>query len=130
MTVHHYGIATKSIEKSVKYFLALGYEKSSLTIFDKIQGVNLQFLKNAHSHCIELVEPVNAESPVSKILATSGTSLYHICYEVEDLVDTIESLKKQRYMLVLPPVPAIAFDKRKICFLYNPSVGLIELLEK
>jgi methylmalonyl-CoA/ethylmalonyl-CoA epimerase len=39
-------------------------------------------------------------------------------------------LKKQRFAQILPPTPALAFNGRRICFLYNPSLGLIELLEK
>lgn len=130
MKVHHYGLATKSIEKSVKTFLSLGYETCSEVIFDPLQGVNLLFLKNENDHLIELVEPVAEENPVSKILSKSGSSLYHICYEVENFEQKIEELKKQRFVQVISPTPAIAFNGRNICFLYNPNLGLIELLEK
>ena len=88
------------------------------------------FLKNENDHLIELVEPAQDENPVSKILAKSGSSLYHICYEIEDFDLKIEELKKQRFVQVIPPTPAVAFDGRRICFLYNPTLGLIELLEK
>jgi methylmalonyl-CoA/ethylmalonyl-CoA epimerase len=130
MKVHHYGLATKSIEKSIKPFLVLGYEVCSEIIFDPLQGVNLLFLKNENDHLIELVEPAQQENPVSKIIAKAGTSLYHICYEIEDFDMKIEDLKKQRFVQIIPPTPAVAFEGRRICFLYNPSVGLIELLEK
>lgn len=130
MRIHHYGFATKSIEKSIKSFLILGYETCSEVIFDPLQGVNLLFLKNENDHLIELVEPAQEENPVSKILAKSGNSLYHICYEIDNFEGKIEELKKQRFVQIIPPTPAIAFDGRRICFLYNPSLGLIELLEK
>lgn len=130
MKVHHYGLATKSIEKSIKPFLVLGYEVCSEIIFDPLQGVNLLFLKNENDHLIELVEPAQEENPVSKIIAKAGTSLYHICYEIEDFDLKIEELKKQRFAQIIPPTQAVAFNGRRICFLYNPSVGLLELLEK
>ncbi|OXB00998.1 lactoylglutathione lyase [Flavobacterium plurextorum] len=130
MKVHHYGIATKSIEKSIKSFLSLGYSPSSEIIFDPLQGVNLLFLKNENDHLIELVEPGQEDNPVSKILSKSGTSIYHICYEIDDINSKIEELKKKRFISIIPPTPAIAFNGRKICFLYNPTLGLIELLEK
>jgi methylmalonyl-CoA/ethylmalonyl-CoA epimerase len=130
MKVHHYGLATKSIEKSIKPFLVLGYKTCSEIIFDPLQGVKLLFLKNENDHLIELVEPAHEENPVSKILYKLGTSLYHICYEVDDLKMKIDELKKLRFVQVISPTPAIAFKGRKICFLYNPSLGLIELLEK
>lgn len=130
MNVHHYGLATKSIEKSIKVFLTLGYKTCSDIIFDPLQGVNLLFLKNENDHLIELVEPAQDENPVSKILAKQSSSLYHICYEVADFDLKIDELKKQRFAQIISPTPAIAFDGRRICFLYNPALGLIELLEK
>lgn len=129
MKIHHYGLATKSIEKTAKMFISLGYEITSDVIFDQLQGVNLQFLKNENDHFIELVEPAQTDNPVSKILFKSGTSLYHICYEVNNILQEIQNLKKIKYLVVLPPTPAIAFNNRQICFLYNPNLGLIELLE-
>lgn len=130
MKVHHYGLATKSIEKSTKAFLSLGYEACSAVIFDPLQGVNLLFLKNENDHLIELVEPAQEDNPISKILTKVGNSLYHICYEVDELAQSIVELKKQRFMVVVEPTPAIAFDNKRISFLYNPALGLIELLEK
>ena len=99
MKVHHYGLATQSIDKSVSAFLSLGYEKVTEIIHDPIQGVYLLFL-------------------------------YHICYEVADIEEQIAILKKERFIVVVAPVEAVAFNNRKICFLYHPSIGLIELLEQ
>lgn len=130
MKVHHYGLATKSIEKSVKNFLILGYKDCSEIIFDPLQGVNLIFLKNENDHLIELVEPVNDKNPIASILSKVGSTLYHICYEVDNFNVKIEELKKLRFIQVIKPTPAVAFNGRRICFLYNPHVGLIELLEK
>lgn len=130
MRVHHYGFATRSIDKSVQAFTSIGYQVTSEKIFDPLQGVNLLFLKNENDHWIELVEAAQEDNPVSKILSKSGNSIYHICYEVEDLEKKILELKKLKFIQVLPPTPAIAFQNRRISFLYNPQLGLIELLEK
>ena len=130
MKVHHYGLATKNIEKSARTFLVLGYEKVTDVIHDPIQGVHLLFLRNENDHLIELVSPAGDQSPVGKILGKVGSSLYHICYEVEDLEEAIDRLKKERFVVVVAPVTAVAFDGRKISFLYHPTVGLIELLER
>jgi hypothetical protein len=42
--------------------------------------------------------------------------------------EAIYELKKQKYILLAPPVSAVALAKRSICFLYNKDVGLIELV--
>ncbi len=79
---------------------------------------------------LELVEPVSEKSPVRNILNKAGVSAYHFCYEVENLNDSIAELRKKKFMLLVKPVEAVAFDGRKICFLYHKDAGLIELLEK
>lgn len=98
MKLHHYGFATKSIDKSLKEFEKIGYTATSEKIIDPIQGVELLFIGNDTSHLIELVSPLDKnDSPVTKILQKNGASLYHICYEVEDLDVTIEDFKKRNF---------------------------------
>jgi methylmalonyl-CoA/ethylmalonyl-CoA epimerase len=75
------------------------------------------------------LEPGSHKSPVSKIIEKLGVSPYHICYEVENIAEAIDDLKQKKYMPLSHPVNAVAIDGRKICFLYNKAVGLIELVE-
>ncbi len=131
LKLHHYGFATKSINKSLEEFCELGYKSTSELVRDNIQGVDLLFIKNDNDHLIELVAPIEGiEGPVSRILKKSGSTLYHICYEVDDLGLTIRSLIEKKFILLMNPTPAIAFNNREICFLYNAHLGLIELLQK
>ena len=59
-----------------------------------------------------------------------GTTPYHICYMVENMEAAVATLRSQRYVLVRKPEPAVAFDNRRVAFLYNKQVGLIEIVEK
>ena len=79
---------------------------------------------------IELLEPGSALSPVSKTLEKSGVSPYHMCYCVEDIEEAVKELKKKRFLPLFRPVQAVALGNKKICFLFNREVGLIELVEK
>ncbi len=129
--LHHYGFATKSLDKSAKEFLKLGYSTTSNIIRDEIQGVDLLFIKNKSDHLIELVAPIEGiNGPVSDILKRSGSGFYHVCYEVIDLDKSLSYLSQNRFIVVLKPTPAIAFDNRIISFLYNSNLGLIEILQK
>ncbi|MCL1947573.1 MAG: lactoylglutathione lyase, partial [Chitinivibrionia bacterium] len=77
------------------------------------------------------VEPgLSVHCAVSKIIEKSGVSPYHICYETENIENAINELKKKKYLLLARPVNAVALNDRKICFLYNKEVGLIELTER
>ena len=128
-TFHHVGIATESINRTAALFMEAGYKTTSV-VFDRKQNVNISFLERADSPLLELVEPVDESSPIRNILNKVGVSAYHFCYEVENLDENIVQLRKKKFMLLVNPVEAIAFDGRRICFLYHKETGLIELLEK
>jgi methylmalonyl-CoA/ethylmalonyl-CoA epimerase len=129
MNFHHIGIATKSIDKTSKYYLEAGYNMSK-QIFDPVQKVNIVFLSKKSMPMIELLEPACEDSPVSKILMKSGVGPYHICYQVKNIDFAIDELKKKKYISLFNPVEAIALSMKKICFLFNKNIGLIELVEE
>ena len=79
---------------------------------------------------IELVSPLEGESPVDKFLANGGVQPYHICYVVEDLWGAIEDLHQEGFMPLFMPVASVAMHDKQICYLYNKYVGLIEIVEK
>lgn len=80
--------------------------------------------------CVELISPKDDTSPVCKNLQKNGVSPYHICYETESLEESIAELKKQKFLMVSKPSPAVAFGGKRVCFLFSKSVGLVELVEK
>jgi len=129
MDFHHVGIAVHSIEETANRYKDLGYSLTE-TIKEPIQNVYLAFLKKEGSPLLELVQPVDKTSPVSTILKKVGVSSYHFCYESNDLLKTIEELENRNYKVLVEPIKAVAFNNRKISFLYHLDVGLIELLEK
>ena len=112
---HHIGIATDDIEKSISLYEVLGYVSQGLrTVIDPIQKVELAFMFRENHPLIELVSPLNDDSPVKSILNKMRTTPYHTCYEVPIIEETIKDLKKQRFILIQKPTPAIAFNNRKI----------------
>ena len=125
---HHIGIACHDIEATKPFYVALGYVASE-TVEDPIQNIFICFLDKLGMPKLELLAPVDEQSPVNRTLAASGVTPYHVCYEVEDLDATIKELKGQRFIRVSKPVPACAINNRRVCFLYNKDVGLIELVE-
>ncbi|UTC68219.1 MULTISPECIES: VOC family protein [unclassified Treponema] len=137
MKYHHIGIAVFNIEETAPFYIMQGYSKSQ-TVYDPIQHVNICFLTDGYSEIIggggmpmiELIEPIDEKSPVYKILQKSGVAPYHICYEVENISDTITELKREKFIPLSKPVEAIAINNKKVCFLFNKNIGLIELVEK
>ena len=129
MTLHHYGFATANIQATADAYGNIGYERVTDIITDPIQNVKLLFLQRKGEPLVELVEPLSSASPVSNIIQKNGPMLYHSCYEVSDIEEAIKDLRKKGFVVVVKPVPAVAFNNRPISFLYNKHIGLIELLQ-
>ena len=126
---HHIGYAVKDINKVARYYEKAGWVLSETTL-DLIQNTYIAFLTKEGMPKYELVAPVNENSPVVKTLEKSGNSTYHVCYAVEDIKLAIADLKKLHFVPLFNPVPAIGIDNALICYLYNPYVGLIEIVEE
>lgn len=125
---HHIGVATASLDRTIQQYENWGYSASEINI-DPLQKVRICFMSRPGFPLIELIEPADAASPINNILSKSGTTPYHFCYETPDIEWSIDTLKKQKYILLQKPVPARALGHRKICFLFHQSMGLIEFVE-
>ena len=125
---HHIGSLTGSISSSEKIFELMGFSFYK-TIYDPIQEVHLSFGKNDSDIIIELVKPI-PNSTVENLLKKNGPGPYHLCYEVGSIQNEEQVLKSIGFICVKKPQKAIAFDNRLVAFFYNPSYGLLELLEK
>ena len=125
---HHVGVACVDIRAEAKQLSTLGYTAEGEPFEDASQGVRGLFL-TGQSPRLELLEPLSAEQPgVLASWLAQGTKLYHVAYEVPSLSKAIEKMRTQRGKLVVPPVPAVAFDGREVAFLILPNRLLIELI--
>lgn len=127
MKVHHVGYAVKNIEDSMQHFQVLGYKQVSEIVADSIRNVKIVFLQN-DTEKIELVAPNGENTPVDSVLKKSGPTPYHICYEVGDIEEAITILDK-KWLVIRKPEIAPAINNRKVAFLLNNKIGLIELVE-
>ena len=126
---HHVGIACHKIEKSLPFYEAMGYSAAPV-VDDTIQHVRVCFLDKEGGPRLELLEPLDDKSPVARTLASAGVTPYHLCYEVQDIEVSIQSLRSQRFLLVNGPVPACAMGNRRIAFLFKKDVGVVELVDR
>lgn len=125
---HHIGIAVFNIEDTAQYYIDAGYEKTE-TVIDKIQNVKICFLKKNDMPMLELLAPVDEKSPVCRILEKLGVSPYHCCYSVDDIENAIVRLKKKKFIPIIKPIEACAINGKRVCFLFNKQIGLIEVVE-
>ena len=126
---HHIGFAVKNIEKTAKIYIEQDWDMSN-PVIDTTQNVRIAFLKKKNMPLYELVEPIDEKSPVVKTLNKNGVAPYHICYQVDDIMKAIKELRQNRFIPLFKPVPAPAINNKRICYLFNAEIGLIEIVEK
>ena len=127
---HHTGVAVADMQQATaEYKLLFDYDVTDGPYDDPIQKVSVCFLaRGVGDPAIELVAPLGIDSPVSRILKKGGGA-YHVCYEVADIETAIEHLTGNGSFLVSAPVPAVAFEMRKIAWLVTDTGLLTELVE-
>ena len=129
---HHIGQAVADISRHIEEFLRPVFGDLPITaaVADPIQRVRVCFVTMPGGVMVELVEPHGEQSPVRDIVGSSRGGLYHVCYEVPDLDRALAALRRMRCLPLGRPVPAAAFEGRRIVFLITPQRDLIELLEE
>lgn len=127
MKIDHIGYAVKNIEKAQKSMEALGYEFEPV-IEDKDRNIYIAF-GSLDGYRVELVAPMAEGAPVDMQLSKIGPTPYHICYISNDIENDVETLKSYKFKVSIPLAPAVAFGGRRVVFLYNLSVGLVEIVE-
>jgi methylmalonyl-CoA/ethylmalonyl-CoA epimerase len=59
-----------------------------------------------------------------------GGGLHHLCYEIDDLEDQLALSRAQGGLVVRQPLPAVAFEGRRIAWVYTRNKLLVEYLER
>jgi len=126
MTFHHIGMACRNLDFETQRLSALGYAVEAPDFTDPVQGVRGRFLVGGGPR-LELLTALQAESVLTPWLR-SGIKMYHLAYETDDLDAASAQIRGQGAKLVVPPVPAVAFDSRRITFLMLPNMLLTELI--
>lgn len=128
--LNHIGIATPSIENSVKmYREMLGATK----IHDKFampeQGVWVCFVDLPNTQ-IELIEPIDEKSPIAGFLAKNPAGgQHHVCFEVPDIIAARDDMKAKGATVL--GEPRIGAHGTPIIFVHPKNMGgvLVELME-
>ena len=108
-----------------------GYKVVSGPFDDAIQKVSVNFLAKSENDVaeIELIAPLSEDSPITSMLAKGGGAAYHLCFETTDIEQAVAHAKENGCIIVSPPVPAVAFNGRRIAWIYTRSRQLFELVE-
>ena len=92
--IEHIGIAVKDLEETMNFYEnMLGLEKMAVETVED-QGVSIAFFQLGETK-IELLEPLNDESPIAKFIDKRSEGIHHMAILVEDIEAKIEDMKEK-----------------------------------
>ena len=127
--LHHIGYLVRDLSEAEVFGNRFGHVIESDVIEDTVQTALIQLIRQPGAETlIELVMPNGPKSKLTRALAKGG-GLHHVCYEVNDIRHASTHLRDQGMLTLSEPVPAVAFDGRRIAWFMDRGALLIELLE-
>lgn len=127
--INHFAIVVDEIEDALHFWRdALGLKVGRVEEVPDQESV-VAFLPVGDME-IELVQPTSDESGIARYLKKHGSGIHHICFEVEDIEATLESLKASGVRLINNE-PAIGTSGKRFAFIHPESTHgvLVELYE-
>lgn len=128
----HIGVAVPSLEATTELLSTLfGYKIVSGPFDDPVQKVTVSFLGKSDKDLaeIELIAPLSDDSPIRSMLSKGNGGAYHLCFETNDMEGALVHARNNGCVVLASPVPAVAFQGRRIAWIYTPSRQLFEIVE-
>jgi methylmalonyl-CoA/ethylmalonyl-CoA epimerase len=126
--IAHIGIAVRGLDESVSFYRdVLGMPDVPMDDADGARIVGLA----AGEALVELLEGESEGSPISKFVAKRGPGIHHVCFEVDDLVATLDRCRAHGIRLI-DETPRLGAEGKPIAFLHPSSTSgvLVELTER
>ncbi|MCI0480950.1 MAG: methylmalonyl-CoA epimerase [Candidatus Dadabacteria bacterium] len=127
----HVAIAVRNLDEVEKlYETALGLRVEHREVVED-QGVRTSMLvPEKGGTALELLEPLSADSPISKFLDKRGEGIHHICFLVDDIEAALERLKGEGVKLI-DETPRPGSYHSRVAFIHPRAMNgvLIELAE-
>lgn len=98
--IDHVAVLVRSTKEALRFYEAhLGLQVQSSEEID-VPHVRLTYLDTGNAF-LQLVEPLDPESPLSAWLDEHGEGLHHICFAVDDVASAVSTLSDPGAPVVL-----------------------------
>ncbi|NJD68186.1 MAG: methylmalonyl-CoA epimerase [Candidatus Methylomirabilota bacterium] len=128
--IEHIAVAVKDLEASTRLFeILLGLNGSEIETLPN-ERVRVAFFELGEGR-LELVQGIGADNPMSTFIERRGEGLHHICFEVDDLCETLKQLHAAGFPLI-NNVPRTGSRGTKVAFVHPRGCHgvLVELVEQ
>lgn len=125
--IAHVGIAVADLGAALAFYRdVLGLEPHPPEVVDGARILSLPFGESE----IELLAPLEDESPIGRFLAKRGPGIHHLCFRVPDLDAALQACRAAGYRLI-DETPRTGAGGRRIAFVHPKSTAgiLLELTE-
>jgi methylmalonyl-CoA/ethylmalonyl-CoA epimerase len=125
--IAHVGVAVPDLDVALAFYRdVLGLEAHEPEVVDGATIVALPF-GDAE---VELLAPLQPDSPIARFLTRRGPGIHHICYRVADLDAALRTCRDAGYRLI-DEVPRLGAGGRRIAFVHPGATAgiLLELTE-
>ncbi|HEX7004214.1 MAG TPA: methylmalonyl-CoA epimerase [Trueperaceae bacterium] len=128
LPLDHVAIAVEDLDSGAAPYVQLGLEVVSEEALPE-QGVRLRMLQ-AGSSRLELIEPLDAHSPLASFLSKRGQGLHHLALRVEDIDEKVSRLRSSGALFTTDE-PRAGHGGSRVIFLHPSWTGgvLLELVE-
>lgn len=126
-TLAHVGVAVERLEAALGFYRdVLGLAATAPETADGATVVSL----TAGGAQIELLQPLDPESPIGRFLARRGPGIHHLCLRVPDLDAALERCRRLGYRLV-DETPRPGAHGRRVAFVHPKATAgiLLELTD-
>lgn len=130
-SIDHIGIAVENLDEAVRLYRdVLGFQLQGIHTLAE-RRVKVAFFSGGRESRIELLEPLDDESPVAKFLETRGEGIQHLAVKVKNIEAALEDFKQKGIMLI-DEKPRAGAEGAKIAFVHPKSTCgvLLELVQK
>lgn len=129
IVLSHIGVIVRDI-KGFGQFLENVFNATPISeiVEDPEQKALLRMYKSGDGF-IELISPASDDSNVQTALKRIGEGLAHLCFETDDLEETLASAKRNGAVVFTKPTPAVLFNRKKVAFAILPNKIIVEFLE-
>jgi methylmalonyl-CoA epimerase len=119
--VDHIGVAVEDLDAAI----ALHVEAYGMAVAHRevveAQGVEAVLLDVGENH-VELLRPLDGETPVGRFLSKRGPGLHHVAYQVSDVQAALDTLR-ERGLRLIDETPRTGIRGSRVAFLHPESSG-------
>ena len=130
LTFDHIGVVVSDLAAGEEYLRSIFPIKDCSPVYnDEIINVSIKFLIDKSNIRYELIAPLNEKSPLHSVLKTKKDVINHVAYKTCGFQESIEYYKNNGCFQLGDPVPAVAFDNKKVVFFLTKIGAIVELVE-